>query len=312
MRAPIRRPRHYGVMFMRICRLVRFALAIHYASAVWGTADELPRGVPRTVLPDGRIYVDTRFSTRDYQQEAFKLVLQEANKVAAELNLPEKLPIMETNVTHAYIVPFGYALTTKSIGNITTENYWYNVREGNRFSHLTIADYDSTCLQYQKKHKLPARQMDTNAAYVMATQCLARLSMDVNGLNRDCVAHVALSPSWNDLDKLGDKPRGPTFVPIYFVWWTSAINRTDGYGCVASVELYLPTKSLIALGVDDPKYILRKPLVFANLAALFPQTNAPVTVITNWPPAKEMNSPSDNTSPTAEPSPSTAVARKKK
>jgi hypothetical protein len=32
----------------------------------------------------------------------------------------------------------------------------------------------------------------------------------------------------------------------------------------------LPTKTLLSVSVEDPKYIMRSPLVFTNVAALFP------------------------------------------
>jgi hypothetical protein len=275
--------------------ITAFYLVLFATNGAFGcdALEELPQGVPRTIWPDGTIYIDPTFTTPAYQAAAFKLLLQEANIVARELRLPEKLPITETDVTYAYIVPFGYARTTKSVGNITTKNYFYNVREGNKFSHLTIANYDQKCLAYREQYQWPLDRMDTNAAYQLATQWLTALSMDVAGLNRDCEVRVALSPYWNDVRTLGEVPKGPKFVPIYYVWWTPTQNVAGGYGG-ASVELFLPTKTLIALGVDDPKYILRKPLVFTNLASLFPQTNAPVIVITNWPPTKYLSAPGPN------------------
>jgi hypothetical protein len=69
------------------------------------------------------------------------------------------------------------------------------------------------------------------------------------------------------------------FVPIYYVWWTSPENDERG-GDIAYVELYLPSKAVIQLCVEDPKYIMRAPVVFTNMAALFPGV-APIH--TNYP-----------------------------
>ena len=129
---------------------------------------------------------------------------------------------------------------------------------------------------------MPIAQMDTNAAYQLAIKWLMAAHMDVKGLNHDCKARVALSPSWNGLADLGDIPQ-KDFVPIYYVWWTPLENDAPG-NSPAQVELYLPTKSLLQFDVYDPKYILRKPLVFTNLAVLFPgvapiHTNYPVKTI---------------------------------
>jgi hypothetical protein len=105
--------------------------------------------------------------------------------------------------------------------------------------------------------------------------------MDVSGLNKKCKAHIALSPYWNGLTHIGQQVKRH-FVPIYFVWWTSPKNDFEKFGDTAFVELFLPDKKLLQLGVRDPNYILRKSVVFTNLASLFPGS-APITIITNFP-----------------------------
>lgn len=232
---------------------------------------QLGLGVPRTVDTNGNVvYLDVTFTTKEYQQAAFNLVLQEANRVAREMQLPEHLPITESNITEAYISPFGSSYRTKAIGNVTTSNYIYKVNEGRKFSGLGIVDYNQTCLKLTQP-KLPISLMDTNDAYQLATQWLAAASMDVNSLNRDCKVHVALAPYWNSLARLGDMPER-SFVPIYIVWWSPSEKQPKWRNDSAYVELFLPTKKLLQLNVDSPEYILRKPLVFTNLSSLFPGT----------------------------------------
>ncbi len=240
-------------------------------------ADDLPPGVPRVVRPDGSVlFIEPLLTTREFQNEALRLVLGEANNVAKELQLPESLPITKTNLTHLFISGFGFMRLSKAVGNVTTSNYWYFVSRGYKFSQLTIANYDARCIEFEKKYQWPVSRVDTNAAYQLATQWLAAVHMDVRGLNRDCTPHIALSPYWNGV-KLGEVPRG-MFTPMYYLWWTPKGGKAETGG--AFVELLLPTKTLLQLGVDDPRYILRKPLVFTNLAALFP---GKATITTNWP-----------------------------
>jgi hypothetical protein len=209
------------------------------------------------------------------------LLLQEANRVAEEMRLPnETLPIIESNLTESTVTPFGYAYIHKSIGVICTSNYVYMVSCGNKFCGLDVANYDKVCLNLSRSSLLPIDVMDTNGfaqAYQLATQWLAEASMDVKGLNRDFTHHVAFSPYWNGLSQIGQVPR-KHFVPIYYVWWTSRENDTQGFGEVASVEVFLPTKKLIQLMVHNPEYISRKPLIFTNLASLFPETGR-ITVL---------------------------------
>ncbi len=66
---------------------------------------------------------------------------------------------------------------------------------------------------------------------------------------------------------------GEMFVPVYWVDWT--LPEQEGHGSTASVELFLPDKTIRQLRVEDAKYILRPPIVFTNLAELLSQTNTP-------------------------------------
>lgn len=233
----------------------------------------LPRGVPRGIDGDGNVIViDHRFTTPQYQLATAQLLLQEANRVAEEMGLADEvLPITEGNALELICYPFGFSYRENSLGGvIRTAHYVYLVGRENKFNQLVVAGYDQACLALRTT-KTPLEQMDTNAAFQLATQALTTLSMDVNGLNRECTAHIAVSPFWNGLGKLGQVP-SKDFVPIYFVWWTSPHNEAEGIGGAASVELFLPTKRVLQLRVLDPKYVLRKPLVFTNLDSLFPGT----------------------------------------
>jgi hypothetical protein len=242
-------------------------------------AKELPLGVPRTVDTNGKvIYIEGTFSTRAYQDEALRLVIQEANKVARDLQLPEALPITESNLTHVYIAPFGFGYQLQAPGNITTSNYWYIAKRGNKFSDLTVADIDNRCRDYIAHYRWPITKLDTNAAYQLAMQWLSKAHMDVQGLNRDYKVQITLDPYWNGV-KMGQLPK-KTFTPIYIVSWLSRGPEASSDGAVASVELFLPKQTLLSLSVDNPKYILRSPIVFTNLAALFPGKG---TIITNRP-----------------------------
>jgi hypothetical protein len=204
------------------------------------------------------------FTTPAYNREAFRLVLQEANRIAQELRLPEKLPITEDDVVERFIAPYGITKIRPYIGKIHTRDYGYYVSVGYKMSYVEGTHQDADCLRWMKQYQWSRARIDTNAAYQLATQWLAAAKMDVNGLNRDCQVRVELDSYWNG-DNAGKKT---PFVPIYYVYWVSEQNRRDGYGSVASVRLFAPTKTLVSLSVDESKYILRKPLVFTNLDVL--------------------------------------------
>jgi len=237
--------------------------------------------IPQILDSDGKLIPGrSRFTTLAYQQEAFARVLQEANQVAKDMDLPEKLPIDPTNLTQVFIPEYGFSqLFPKIIGNVHTTNYGYFVSIGHKLSYVEATHQDENCLKWMKQYRWPKDRIDTNSAYQLATQWLTAAHMDVAGLNRDCTLHVELERFVNqDLEKT------KKFVPIYEVYWVSGKNRQDGYGDVASVTLLAPTKTLMSLRVEDQKYILRPAIVFTNLAELLAQTNPAV-------PMTEMSAP---------------------
>jgi hypothetical protein len=206
----------------------------------------------------------TTFTTPAYNKEAFRLVLQEANKIAQELRLPEKCPITEEDIVERFIVPYGITKHRPTIGKIHTKRYGYYLSVGYKMSFVEGTHQDEDCLRWMEQYKWPRSQIDTNAAYQLAAQWLAAAKMDVGALNRDCQIRVEPESYWN----AANPKKETTFVPIYDVYWVSEEHRRDGYGRAASVKLLYPTKTLISLRVEDPKYILRPPLVFTNLEAL--------------------------------------------
>lgn len=79
-------------------------------------------------------YEKLNFTTPAYRKEALRLVIEEANRVAQELNLPENLPITESNLVEVFISP--PSMVRLGFGNITTSNYTYYATVGDKFSYL--------------------------------------------------------------------------------------------------------------------------------------------------------------------------------
>lgn len=253
---------------------------------------ELGSGVPRVLDTNGNVVgIDLSFTTKQYQDAAINLMVQEANRVASQMHLLENFPITISNIVSAYVGPFGYNYKYNSIGSVSTTNYTYFMTGDDKFNQVVVADYAAKCFSLEAT-KLPISEIDTNMAYELATQFLKAASMDVSRLNKDFECHVALSPGWNSFGRLGQRPK-VSFVPIYYVWWTGSAEDVRKYGGLAEVELYLPTRRLLQLRVGDPRYILRKPLTFTNLAALFPGRGR-IWIFTNY---SIYASPSRNESP---------------
>jgi hypothetical protein len=236
------------------------------------TGRPLPPGVPKIVDTNGKtLYIKPQFTTPQFQKEALRLVIQEANKVAKELKLPEKLPITQSNIFEYFVGPFEYSYSHRQIGNVSTKNYMYGAESGDKFSVIVDTHEQEKCWKYfDEGYVWPVSRIDTNAAYQLATQWLAAVHMDVAGLNRDCQMSAAV-------DNVYVQAPAGKFVPIYCVSWVPK----NGEGlCIAQVRLFPPKRTLLDLMVRDPKYILRQPITFTNMAALFPGV-API--VTNYP-----------------------------
>lgn len=214
-------------------------------------------------------------STPDaYKEAALRLLMAEANNVAADLTLGEDLPITEAKLTANYVTPPRMAARIGAIGNITTSKYTYFFSVGGKFSYLTKVGLQEDYAKMRRENLVSMSQMDTNAAFQAAVKILEAAKMDVTQLSKDCRVHItAFTPE-------GDS--GQNFVPVYWVYWTPL--EQESHGSIASVELFAPTKSIRQLRVEDSKYILRSPLVVSNLDCLLSQTNAPA--VTNVPAGK--------------------------
>jgi hypothetical protein len=203
------------------------------------------------------------FTTEAYHKEALKLLISEANRVAEELQLPEKSPITDSSLVRLFIPPYGMARRIGAIGAVTTTNYTYYVSVNNKFSFLEGTHQDADRQRWYQEYSWPVSRLDTNGAYQLATQWLKATSMDVDGLNNDCNLHVEPSA-------LRGQGTNACFLPVYWVYWTKG---EEGRGSVASVELFAPTKTLMQLRVEDSDYILRNPVIITNLGYLLSQTN---------------------------------------
>ena len=188
------------------------------------------------------------FTTKAYRAQVSKMMLLEANTVAYELALDERLPIVSSNVLEEHITPPRMAKI--GVGSITTSNYVYYFSVGDKFSSIVRTRSERRSSDTQSTYNWTVDLMDTNAAYRLAVKWLEAVSIDVKALNRDCQAVVR---AWTP-----EGINGKHFIPQYRVYWVA--KGVNNGGSVAGVELLLPTKSLQQLYVKKSQYILRAPL----------------------------------------------------
>lgn len=185
------------------------------------------------------------FTTLAYREAAFGLVLGEASQIAAELQLPEKLPITPAGIKKCYIGPFGNNFAPQRVGNISTEHYTYYVAAGSKFSYLEGRHQNIDCHNYLATNSLPESLIDNNSACQLAMHWLEAISVDAPALNRDCSRTLKINHDYVMA------PPGK-FVPLYDVVWTKPQS-----GRVASAFLFAPAKTILELPLEDPRYVRR-------------------------------------------------------
>jgi hypothetical protein len=211
------------------------------------------------------VVAELTHTTVAYKKEVLRLLIAEANDVATSLGLPENLPITQSNLIYVVVgTPKMVELSGGGIGAIDTTNYEYSFAYGRKLSYVTSSKLDSAEArnELEQKYLWPISRRNTNAAYRLATNWLAAIQIDVKRIEHDCRVNIS---SWTP-DGVDEKH----FVPLYFVTWKGSS------GPVASVELLEPARLLGKLTVEQPEYVLRKPVVITNAEALLSQTNAAV------------------------------------
>jgi hypothetical protein len=204
-----------------------------------------------------------RFLKRDkppaYQKAVAKLLFTEANYYAAQLNLPELLPISINTITELFISSPSLVERFGALGSLRTTNFSYGFGKGKHLCYITRVIKGSNPYDYDanKPYAIDPALVNTNAAFSMATQFLAKAFVDVSRLSTSSI--VSIQP-WVILHMTTSK---------YTVQW-----ERNGRP-VVKVVLSPPKAELWTLRVEDPSLILRKPLEITNLDFLLSQTNAP-------------------------------------
>jgi hypothetical protein len=179
-----------------------------------------------------------------YQEAVLKLMLKEANIYAIRLNLPEKLPLTQESVKEKFITSPHLANDFGALGSFRTTNYSYGFGKGKRLCYIMRLPKDKSNRPLYDRLKpwaIDPATVNTNAAYMMATQYLAKAFVDLPRLS---AATISVEPM-SVLDMT---------TSIYTVEWQRGGNP------VAQVTLVDPKTELWTLRVEDPDLILREPL----------------------------------------------------
>jgi hypothetical protein len=212
---------------------------------------------------------------------AYKLVvagmaLSAVNSILERLGLPAK-PIEQKDLIGCFVSPPRYEKPIMEGGvNLQTTNFMFIFRDGKLHTVMNMQTNIEEVEHYREWAKMPSL-IDSNEAYQIATNWLARVYVDVPLLNRKYPHSVSEAHFWaTPPTKLGEKGSGLTTLPLYYVAWGK-----DGYEA-AKVGIFGPTKQFIGLTIgdvdkpEDASICSHVYLRVTNEAELLAMTNVPM------------------------------------
>jgi hypothetical protein len=222
-------------------------------------------------------------TTTAYKAAALQLMVGQANFAVQQLDLKEPVPIVisaDTNKSEVMPPPMGIG------GMILTSNYDFEFNKGyllgiGKLKWLAkVSPPVTNTLELANQPSL----LDTNSAYQLATQWLAKISVDVPKLERKFSPRI-FQPAGRPRDANGKFLAGVTnmiSIPLYLIGWGDPLEgflRTNRLGRplpprrpnaldAVYVEILGTTRELLSLHIRDTNFFTQPPLILTNAAEL--------------------------------------------
>ena len=204
------------------------------------------------------------FVSLTYKLAAINLMVGEANFISKEiaLNEPEKIR-MEVLVSARVRPPrFGFG------GTIETSNYVYSFPGNGKLSFIHRKGPEAEPDQSYKE-KLAAQRslIDTNGAYLLATQWLGAIRADLKSLARLplTIEQEYFFKEPVPLQEIETTKQSKIYLPIFNVYWGGAAEGP------VNIRILGTHKQLLSIRFEDASFLLRPPLILTNAADLLTQ-----------------------------------------
>jgi len=200
-----------------------------------------------------------------YQAAVTTLLLSEASDYAASLNLGERLPITTNSVKEIFVSSPFVADRFGALGSLRTTNFSYGFGNGKHLCYITriIGKNDPYSFEENKQFEIDPTALNTNGAFLVATQLLAKAFVDITRLSSSST--VSVEP----------------LVILHMTTCKYTVRWQRDGKTIAKVVLVEPKKELWTLRIEDPSLILRGQLGIPDSNLLNSRTN--VDVRTNIP-----------------------------
>lgn len=210
--------------------------------------------------------------TAAYKYVALVLMLAEANFFAERVGLKLEHPICEQDVRAGSHV--GPAKTNDFTGSIVADDYLFGFGRG-RLANFKRGDFraDSAAAVRERNAKLAgqASLVDTNGAYELATNWLARIGVDTEEVRKKYKLTIT---QWRYAP---ERLSQPVLLPVYQVEWRGNPFKTPRRAAevgIVTVTVLGTTKELVELHVLDDTLFARAPIRIASQERLLSITDA--------------------------------------
>jgi hypothetical protein len=210
------------------------------------------------------------------------MALSSANYILERLNLDPK-PIGPRDIVGLYLSTPNLDKKPMMPGiTFQTTNFGFIFDEGGLICVRNMKTNIEEVEHYKEWAKMPSL-IGSNEAYHLATNWLARVSVDISALNKKYEAHVGQPFFWGDQGTNKAYPPGwgigtnKITLPLYYVTWGDTNNEA------AKVGIFGPTKQLMGLTIEDQSLLTRMFIVVTNQKELMAMTNVPQRMIATNP-----------------------------
>ena len=206
-------------------------------------------------------------TTVAYQTAVVQLMMGEANFFARQAGLADIAPGTTNALVEFQVLPAPLGAG----GSLLTTNHLFTFNGGKLTGVLKVDWLKRVSPPATNLFALAQRPslLDTNGAYRLATQCLAALAVDVRELEKTQSCRVFQVPT-RRLDAEGRSMPGKTNIvlsPVFQLSWGS--GRPLAYvSNPVRMKILGTSGEILELGVDNPAWLRRPPLVVTNAAEL--------------------------------------------
>jgi hypothetical protein len=197
-----------------------------------------------------------------YQYVAITLMVAEVNFIGPRLDLPVHFPLYMEDLKHASVAPPDLNWAS---GNVGVENWMFYFSHDGRLCFIentgVLRAWGQFGVRGRNEMLLHQRSLiDTNDAYMMVTNLLERMYVNVAALEKQMPIDIKRDFRWKDYAVNGTKE----FLPIFDVTWGVDPRFTDVKAPRLHIVIDGTKKEFVEIRLEDDSISQRPPGLIKN------------------------------------------------